>query len=158
MLRFLAGAVAAFLMITGAFLMWQGHAQDGPGLPPPPAKSAVPSMIVKKPAAPPAATPKSRETKRFDRADRDNDGIIVLDELLQPRRKSFAKLDKDADGKLSFTEWAHTTIDKFHGADFEPRRAPHPSGICNHRAQAAKEAQVQLLTTRRLPSGYRCRA
>ena len=26
-------------------------------------------------------------------------------------------LDKNGDGKLSFEEWAHTTIDKFNGAD-----------------------------------------
>ena len=41
----------------------------------------------------------------------------MLEELLQPRRKSYAKLDKNRDGKLSFEEWAHTTIDKFRGAD-----------------------------------------
>ncbi len=117
MARFLAGALASFLMITGAFLMWQGRAEDAPALPPPPDKPSVPSMIAKKPEVPPAATPKSREEKRFNRSDRDNDGKIVLEELLQPRRKSYAKLDKDGDGKLSFTEWAHTTIDKFNGAD-----------------------------------------
>lgn len=117
MARFLAGALASFLMLTGAFLFLQGRAEDGPKLPPAPAKAAQPSMIVQMPETPPAATPKSREAKRFDRADRDNDGKIVLSELLQPRRKSYAKLDKDGDGKLSFEEWAHTTIDKFRGAD-----------------------------------------
>ena len=117
MARFLAGALASFLMITGAFLLWQGRAEDGPKLPPPPSKSAAPAMVVQKPEAPPEATPKSREQKRFDRADRDNDGKIVLAELLQPRQKDYAKLDTNHDGKLSFEEWAHTTIDKFKGAD-----------------------------------------
>jgi hypothetical protein len=115
--RFLAGAIASILMMTGAFLMWQGRAQDGPALPPAPAKAAHPAILADTPLTAPVATEKSREEKRFDRADRDNDGKIVLRELLDPRRKSYAKLDKDRDGKLSFEEWAHTTIDKFTGAD-----------------------------------------
>ncbi len=117
MTRFLAGAVASFLMLTGAFLMWQGHAEQGPQLPSPPPKSAVASMVVQKPARAPEATPKSREARRFDRADKNNDGKIVLAELLAPRRTRFKHLDKDGDGKLSFEEWAHTTIDKFHTMD-----------------------------------------
>jgi hypothetical protein len=104
-------------MLTGAFLLWQGHAASGPQLPPPPDKPAGQPLILRKPAIPPQATAKSREEKRFDRADRDNDGKITLDELLHPRRSGFARLDKNGDGKLSFEEWAHTTIDKFNGAD-----------------------------------------
>jgi len=116
--RFLAGALASFLMLTGAFLLWQGHAQESSSLPPaPPPGTGAPSMIAQKPAPPPNATPKSREEQRFNRADRDNDGRIVLGELLEPRRKSYAKLDSNRDGKLSFEEWAHSTIDKFRGAD-----------------------------------------
>lgn len=115
--RFLAGAIASFLMLTGAFLLWQGRAEDGPSLPAAPAKVPTSAAIFQKPASAPEATPKSREEKRFDRADRDNDGKIVLAELLQPRQKDYAKLDVNHDGKLSFEEWAHTTIDKFRGAD-----------------------------------------
>jgi hypothetical protein len=115
--RFLAGAIASFLMLTGAFLLWQGRAEDGPSLPAPPAKAPTSAAIFQKPASAPEATQKSREEKRFDRADRDNDGKIVLAELLQPRQKDYAKLDVNHDGKLSFEEWAHTTIDKFRGAD-----------------------------------------
>ena len=117
MARFLAGALASFLMMTGAFLLWQGQAQETPELRPPPPPTAAPSMVANKPLVAPEATPKSREQKRFDRADRDNDGRIVVEELLQPRRKSYAKLDTNGDGRLSFEEWAHTTIDKFKGAD-----------------------------------------
>jgi hypothetical protein len=112
--RFLAGALAAFLMITGAFLLWQGRAEDGPALPEAPDKPASAPMLLQKP---PAASEKSREEKRFARADRDDDGRITLAELLEPRRKAFAKLDTNGDGKLSFEEWAVTTIDKFRGAD-----------------------------------------
>jgi hypothetical protein len=114
--RFLAGAVASFLMLTGAFLLWQGHAEDT-GLPSAPSKQQTESLILQKPATAPEASEKTREEKRFDRSDRNNDGKIVLAELLEPRKKAFAKLDKNGDGKLSFEEWAHTTIDKFNGAD-----------------------------------------
>ena len=121
--RFLAGALACFLMMTGAFLLWQGRAEQAPQLPPPPAKgSASPSVIAQKPASAPEASPKSREEKRFDRADRNNDGRIELGELLEPRRKPFAKLDTNRDGRLSFEEWAVTTIEKFRGADKDRSR------------------------------------
>jgi hypothetical protein len=33
MLRFLAGAAACFLLMSGAFLMWQSRAAEAPGLP-----------------------------------------------------------------------------------------------------------------------------
>jgi hypothetical protein len=115
--RFLAGAFASFLMLTGAFLLWQGRAEDGPKLPPAPAKSPAPAMVFQKPISAPEASPKSREEKRFDRSDKNKDGKIVLAELLRPRQKDYAKLDTNHDGKLSFEEWAHTTIDKFRGAD-----------------------------------------
>ena len=40
MLRFFAGVAACFLLMTGAFLMWQSRAEIGPGLPEaPPARS-----------------------------------------------------------------------------------------------------------------------
>ena len=115
MTRFLAGALASILMISGVFLLWQGHAEE-PTLPAARPKTAA-APFPMKPVSAPESTPKSREQKRFDRADRDNDGKIVLAELLQPRQKDYAKLDVNHDGKLSFEEWAHTTIDKFKGAD-----------------------------------------
>jgi hypothetical protein len=37
MLRFFAGAAAAFLLLTGAFLIWQSHAAEAPTLPDAPA-------------------------------------------------------------------------------------------------------------------------
>ena len=116
--RFLAGALASLLLVTGAFLVWQSRAEGGPQLPPPPPSGSAPSSILA-PAArsAPEATPKSREEKRFNRADKNKDGKIVLDELLQPRRKPFAKLDRNGDGRLSFEEWAATTVKKFQGAD-----------------------------------------
>jgi hypothetical protein len=42
---------------------------------------------------------------------------IESEEVLGPRRKAFAKLDANANGSLSFEEWAVKSIDKFKGAD-----------------------------------------
>ncbi|MFA7440978.1 MAG: hypothetical protein WCZ66_08395 [Sphingomonadaceae bacterium] len=60
---------------------------------------------------------KTREEKRFARTDRNDDGLIQIDEYLSPRRRNFSKLDVNGDGKLSFEEYAKTGFDKFHGAD-----------------------------------------
>ncbi len=118
MARFLAGAAACFLLMTGAFLFWQGRAEQVPLLPPAPAaQPATPSMVVPAVVQAPEATPQSREQKRFARADKDDNGRIERAELLEPRRKAFAKLDKNGNGTLSFEEWAVTTIEKFGGAD-----------------------------------------
>ena len=116
MARFLAGAAACFLLLTGAFLFWQSRAAQAPLLPEaPPARTATPSLIA--PSAlpePPEATPKSREEKRFSRADKDKNGRIEREELLAARRKAFAKLDKfdgadkDRTGWLSAAEYAST--------------------------------------------------
>ena len=119
MARFLAGVAACFLLLTGAFLLWQSHAEQGSALPSaPPPRTARPSMALsQKPLEAPEASPKSREEKRFSRADKNKNGKIEAEELLAPRRKAFAKLDANGNGTLSFEEWAVTTIDKFRGAD-----------------------------------------
>ena len=118
MVRFLAGAAVSFLLITGAFLLWQGRAQQASELPPAPApRMATPAMNLATIPEAPTADPKNKEQKRFDRADKNKDGTIVLAELVEPRRKPFAKLDLNRDGRLSFEEWAVKTIDKFKTAD-----------------------------------------
>ena len=120
MWRFFAGVAACFLMMTGAFLLWQGKAQEAP-LPEAPLASEAPAepLLASRTTTrrAPAASPKSREQKRFARADKDDDGRITRQELLEPRRKAFAKLDKNGDGRLAFEEWAVTTVTKFDGAD-----------------------------------------
>ena len=116
MLRFVAGAAACFLLLTGVFIIWQSRAQS-PGLPAaPPPRLATPSMA-SAPLQAPEASPKSREERRFSRADKDKNGRIEAAELLNPRRKAFAKLDGNGNGTLSFEEWAVKSIDKFKGAD-----------------------------------------
>lgn len=119
MARFLAGAAACFLLLTGAFLFWQSRAAQAPLLPEaPPARMTTPALVAQNSLPePPEATPKSREERRFSRADKDKNGRIEREELLAPRRKAFAKLDKNGDGKLAFEEWAVKTVDKFSGAD-----------------------------------------
>jgi len=120
MARFLAGAAACFLLLTGAFLLWQSRAERSASLPsaPPPRSASSPSTLGA-PAAfdAPEADPKSREEKRFSRADQNKDGKIESEEVYAPRRKAFAKLDLNRNGSLSFEEWAARTIEKFQGAD-----------------------------------------
>jgi hypothetical protein len=118
MVRFLSGAAAAFLLLTGAFFLWQSHAEQGPPLPPAP--KARPASALLTPAGPlraPEASPESREEKRFSRADKNKDGRIETEEVFDSRRKAFAKLDLNGNGSLSFEEWAAKTIGKFQGAD-----------------------------------------
>ena len=119
MWRYLAGAAASFLLLTGVFLIWQSRAERGAVLPAAPAaqpdsESAVAQTAVLRA---PEASPKNREERRFSRADKDKNGRIEREELFAPRRKAFAKLDANGNGTLSFEEWGVKTVDKFGGAD-----------------------------------------
>lgn len=129
MRRLIAGSAATLLLITGAVLIWQGRA-EGPAMPASPqprlASAMAPVSLARIPDAP-SADPKSKEEKRFARADKDEDGRITLAELVEPRRKAYAKLDLDQDGKLSFEEWAVRTIDKFGDADADRNRVLTPA-------------------------------
>ena len=116
MARILAGAAAFILLITGGIFLWRGSASE-PALPAAPAAAAQSSLLAKGLPEPPEASPKSREEKRFSRADKDKDGRIEREELLSPRRKAFAKLDRNGNGMLEFEEWAVRTVDKFAEAD-----------------------------------------
>jgi hypothetical protein len=116
MARWLAGIAAVLLLVTGGVLAFGSSAEETslPSAPQPRQASAVP--LSPTPNAP-EADARSKEEKRFARADKDEDGRISFAELVEPRRKAFAKLDVNADGRLSFEEWAVRTIDKFEGAD-----------------------------------------
>ena len=118
MWRFFAGAAACFLLLTGAFLLWQSRAQ-GPSLPRAPAGRATiaPFMTAAQPLEAPEASQKSREEKRFSRYDKNKDGKVEADEYFAARRKNFDKLDLDHNGALSFQEYAVKGIEKFQGAD-----------------------------------------
>ena len=116
MARYLAGAAAFVLLATGTFFFWQGSASE-PVLPAAPAAAAAQSADSAALPDPPEASPKSREERRFSRADKDKNGRIEREELLGPRRKAFVKLDANGNGLLDFEEWAVRTVDKFAEAD-----------------------------------------
>lgn len=119
MLRFIAGVVSALLLVGAGFFIWKSRAERETLVPPAPAATAYTGSLLKPVADPdpPAASEKTKEEKRFDRADKDDDGRITRIELLEPRRKAFAKLDSNGNGSLSFEEWAVRTVDKFADAD-----------------------------------------
>lgn len=120
MLRFLAGIASALLLVTGGFFLWKSRADAVNPVPPAPAavSAAYEGPVARtRSSDPPAATEKSKEEKRFGRADKNKDGRIMLDELYLPRRKAFAKLDRNGDGRLAFEEWAASTSEKFAKAD-----------------------------------------
>jgi len=117
LLRFLAGAAACFLLMTGAFLIWQSRAERASGLPSAPAaRAAGGSLFGGEPLQAPEADPKTREAKRFSRYDKNKDGKVEADEYLAARRRNFDKLDLDHNGGLSFQEYAAKGIDKFNEA------------------------------------------
>jgi len=118
MLRFLAGAASCFLLMTGAFLIWQSHAAERPRLPDaPPARGFGASMLAAQPLQAPEASAKSREEKRFSRYDHDKDGKVEAAEYLAARQRNFQKLDLDHNNALSFQEYAAKGIEKFNAAD-----------------------------------------
>lgn len=123
MLKFAAGAGAAMLLILSGFFIWKSIVQGDSSISAP---DYLASEIVAQdeeggdgegPAPPPAADTRNKEQRRFDRADKDKNGVIVLEELYQPRRRAFARLDKNNDGRLSFEEWAVRTSTRFAEAD-----------------------------------------
>ena len=82
MLRFLAGAAACLLLVTGALLIWQSRAERAPGLPAAPAARSASLFAASTPLEAPEASAKNREEKRFSRADKDKDGKVEAEELL----------------------------------------------------------------------------
>jgi hypothetical protein len=130
--RVLAGIACVLLLISGTVLLWSGSAHEA-ATPAPPAPRMAAAVS---PAMPvtlasigdaPSADPKSKEEKRFGRADKNDDGRITLAELVEPRRKAFAKLDLNQDGRLSFEEWAVRTIDKYKEANADGDGALSPA-------------------------------
>ena len=126
MTRWVAGIAAVLLFVTGGILAFSSGAESPAVAPTPQPRLAAAVPLSPIPNAP-EADPKSKEEKRFSRADKNEDGRITMAELVEPRRKAFAKLDVDADGRLSFEEWAVRTIDKFEGADADENKVLTPA-------------------------------
>jgi len=117
LLRFFAGAAAAFLLLTSVFLIWQLRAEQGPGLPAAPAAGTYQaSMLAQSPLRAPEASPQDREKRRFSRFDKNKDGKVQADEYLAARHRNFDKLDIDHNGALAFQEYAVKGIEKFDSA------------------------------------------
>lgn len=142
MTKFLGGVVSALLLVAAGFFIWKGQAEQDRPIP---ASPAAPSLAVQAAALPsagqaelPKAAPKTREQKRFNRADKDDDGKITLAELYEPRRKAFAKIDRNGDGRLSFEEWAIKTGEKFSGADGNRDGALTPAEFATTAPKPAK--------------------
>ena len=124
MLRYIAGVASALLLIAAGIFLWKSSAQAEDPIPPAPRPNAARSIFAQaeegsgpRAIQAPAASEKSKEEKRFARADKNEDGRITLAELYEPRRKAFGKLDGNGDGRLSFEEWAQSTAEKFSKAD-----------------------------------------
>ena len=124
MLRYIAGVASALLLIAAGIFLWKSSAQAEDPIPPAPKPKAARSIFAQaeegsgpRALQAPAASEKSKEEKRFARADKNEDGRITLAELYEPRRKAFAKADANGDGRLSFEEWASSTAEKFAKAD-----------------------------------------
>ncbi len=127
--RFVAGVVACLLLVTGGLFWWQIRAENADPVVKPMQITAESDQVEEElPVGdenavgaalpmPPEASKKDREAKRFDRYDRNRDGIITRTEMLSSRAKAFRKLDTDGNNLLSFEEWAVATSDKFAGAD-----------------------------------------
>ena len=137
MWRYLVGGVAALLMAGAGVLIWSGLASRDNRIPPPPAAMMAPVAAVAPAVAetpdPPQATEKTKEEKRFSRADHDKDGKIELSEYLQARHRNFDKLDTNHDGKLSFDEYAAKAEAKFAGADADKSGTLSPSEFATTR-------------------------
>lgn len=129
MLRFFGGVLSALLLVAAGFFIWKSRAETEGLIPPAPKGAALVTPL--KPgstdAPPPSAPAKSREEKRFARADKDDNGKVTKAEMLEPRRKAFAKLDVNGNGTLSFEEWTVKTSEKFNGADADRNGALTPA-------------------------------
>jgi hypothetical protein len=151
MFRYIFGGAGALLLIGAGIFFWMSRAQQESLIPSAPKGAAVASASGEAEDeeggdanAPPPPDERSREQKRFDRADKDRNGRILLAEMLEPRRKPFAKLDTNGDGRLSFEEWTVKTSEKFAEADKDkdgalvpaefattkPKRAAKPKCAC----------------------------
>lgn len=119
MWRYLAGAGAGLLLVVAGMTLQSMRTQPATTLAAMPAANAAPEdgQGVTGNVAVPEALPHTREQKRFDRFDKDRNGIVSRDEYLASRHKAFAKLDLDGNGTLSFDEWASKAEAKFALAD-----------------------------------------
>jgi hypothetical protein len=156
MWRYFVGAGAAMLLAVAGMFLFRGSAEQNPLVPPIPTAAAETPEEDPLPDEAPSASARTREQKRFDRYDKDRNDAITRDEYLASRRKAFAKLDANGDGKLGFDEWAAKTAGRFAGADKDKsgtltraeflttapkRKAAKPRCACPKPAAPAEDAE-----------------
>ncbi|MDE2561234.1 MAG: hypothetical protein KGL48_03205 [Sphingomonadales bacterium] len=129
MKRSLFGALSALLLVAAGLFWWEGHAAVEQAAPPaaiasaPPQDEATDDAIPDSDVSdlegpePPIAREATREERRFNRLDRNQDGCISRNEMLAPRVRDFRKLDVDHNNLLTFEEWAVKTSNRFKAAD-----------------------------------------
>lgn len=117
MWRIIIGGLAALALVAAGVVLFNRNARSVAALPGVPLPLAQAGSGENLPDVAPAATEATRESKRFARYDKDENGTVGREEYLAPRRKAFAKLDTNHDGALSFDEWAAKTETKFAEAD-----------------------------------------
>lgn len=127
MKRSLFGALAALMMVAAGVFWWAGRAavEQAAPLPAPSVEAsqadedALPEADLEDVEGPdpPTARAATREERRFNRIDRNQDGRITRAEMMATRARDFRKLDVDGNNLLTFEEWAVKTSDRFKGAD-----------------------------------------
>ena len=148
--RFLAGVASALLLVAAGIFIWRSQADAGQ-ITPPQAVSEAPFGLLDV-TDPPQASEKTREQKRFSRYDRDKNGGVAADEYLFSRRKGYAKLDVNGDGKLSFEEYAVKTVTKFQTADKDRSGVLTPSEFLTTRVVRAKPKSTNCPPPLRVPA------
>jgi hypothetical protein len=91
------------------------------------------------PEAPPV-----EQDARMGRYDKNKNQLVERAEFLAARQKAFEKLDSNADGKLSFDEYALKTTQKFDAADANHNGAlERPEFATTARPPAKKKCECQ---------------
>lgn len=137
MWRYWVGALAALVLVVGGISYWRSVAVARHSLPGAPQArgGSDDTDDSDTPPQPPAADEKTREQKRFSRADHDKNGMIGRDEFLAARHRNFAKLDVNNDGVLSFDEYAVKAEEKFAKADADKSGALNSSEFATTRVE-----------------------
>lgn len=127
MWRYLAGGGALLSVAAAGFFLIGGNARPVSVLPAQPQQAVAAAEAPIGESEVPAASPATREQKRFHRYDKDRNNSITREEYLVARRKAFAKLDRNGDGRLDFDEWAVKATTKFAAADADKSGTMNPA-------------------------------
>lgn len=136
MWRYWVGAAIALVLVGGGVLWWHNNALARQESTARAGNAFAPADVEEGDAgtpAPPVASERTREEKRFGRADHDKNGAISRDEYLAARHRNFAKLDANQDGTLSFDEYAAKAQEKFAKADGDHNGALNPAEFATTR-------------------------